>query len=59
MMNYVPTSTSYKHKTHTDSIEGGTILRQGYVPEKSCANRTQSSHVFPGGYGIENLILYH
>jgi hypothetical protein len=38
MMNYVPTSTSYKHKTHTDSIDGGVILRHGYVPEKHCAN---------------------
>jgi len=44
MMNYVPTSTSYKHKTHTDSIEGDVILCQGCVPEKRCANWTQSSH---------------
>ena len=43
MMNYVPTSTSYKHKTYTDSMEGGVILRQGCVLEKRCANRTQSS----------------
>jgi len=44
IMNYVPTSTSYKHKTHTDSLEGGVILCQGYILEKRCANQTQSSH---------------
>ena len=30
---------------YRNNLEVGLVLRQGYVPEKHCANRTQNSHL--------------
>lgn len=27
------------------AVQAGLILRQGYIPEKRCANQTQNSHL--------------